>query len=92
MERRVSNPNLSPAPNSSFRCKVKLTPYAIVDQTSRVWSTDIMMADTNLTFTATIPVDIKPGTYILRQEVRPGPLPLLFPPCPTPTHTNPPPR
>jgi len=34
-----------------------------------VWGTDRMMDDTNGTWTATIPADIKPGSYIIRQEV-----------------------
>ena len=41
-----------------------------MDPASRVWGTDLMMNKTNLTFTATIPADIKPGKYIVRQEVR----------------------
>jgi hypothetical protein len=40
-----------------------------IDTDSRVWGTDRMMDETNLTYTATIPADIKPGTYIVRQEV-----------------------
>ena len=34
-----------------------------------VWATDRMMARGNLSWTATIPADIKPGNYIVRQEV-----------------------
>lgn len=35
-----------------------------------VWGTVKMIDDTNNTWTATIPADIKPGNYIIRQEVR----------------------
>jgi hypothetical protein len=35
-----------------------------------VWGTVRMMDDTNGTWTATIPADIKPGNYVIRQEVR----------------------
>jgi hypothetical protein len=35
-----------------------------------VWATVRMMDETNGTWTATIPADIKPGNYIIRQEVR----------------------
>jgi len=34
-----------------------------------VWATDRFMDQTNGTFTGTIPADIKPGNYIIRQEV-----------------------
>lgn len=34
-----------------------------------VWGTVKLMDKTNGTFTATIPADIKPGNYVLRQEV-----------------------
>lgn len=34
-----------------------------------VWGTVKMLDDTNGTWTVTIPADIKPGTYIIRQEV-----------------------
>ncbi|KAK0652354.1 glycoside hydrolase [Cercophora newfieldiana] len=34
-----------------------------------VWGTVRMMDKTNHTWTATIPADIRPGTYIIRQEV-----------------------
>lgn len=34
-----------------------------------VWANVRMMDDTNGTWTATIPADIKPGNYIIRQEV-----------------------
>ena len=35
-----------------------------------VWANVRMMDDTNGTWTATIPADIKPGNYVIRQEVR----------------------
>lgn len=35
-----------------------------------VWGTVRMMDDTNGTWTATVPADIKPGNYVIRQEVR----------------------
>lgn len=35
-----------------------------------VWGTVRMMDKTNHTWTATIPADIRPGTYVIRQEVR----------------------
>lgn len=38
-----------------------------------VWGTDRLMDETNGTWTAVIPADVKPGTYVIRQEV--GPLP-----------------
>jgi hypothetical protein len=34
-----------------------------------VWGTVRMMDKTNHTWTATIPADVKPGTYIIRQEI-----------------------
>ena len=34
-----------------------------------VWGTDRLIDNTNGTWTATIPADIKPGNYIIRQEV-----------------------
>jgi len=41
-----------------------------MDTATRVWGTDIMQDELNLTVTVTIPADIKPGLYIIRQEVR----------------------
>lgn len=35
-----------------------------------IWANVRMMDDTNGTWTATIPADIKPGNYVIRQEVR----------------------
>lgn len=35
-----------------------------------VWANVRMMNQTNGTWTATVPADIKPGNYIIRQEVR----------------------
>ncbi|KAK0653134.1 glycoside hydrolase [Cercophora newfieldiana] len=37
-----------------------------------VWANVRMMDDKNMTWTATIPADIKPGTYVLRHEVSSG--------------------
>jgi hypothetical protein len=34
-----------------------------------VWGTVRMLDQTNGTWTATIPADIKPGNYVIRQEV-----------------------
>ena len=43
-----------------------------------IWGTDKMMDRTNMTWTAAIPADIKPGTYIVRQEVNDAPCQVQF--------------
>jgi hypothetical protein len=45
--------------------------FKIAEDTNQggVWGTIRMIENTNSSWTATIPADIKPGTYVLRQEV-----------------------
>ena len=46
--------------------------FKIAEETNEngIWGTVRMIDSTNNTWTATIPADIKPGNYIIRQEVR----------------------
>jgi len=46
--------------------------FKFAEETNKdgVWGTVKMIDDANSTWTVTIPADVKPGNYVIRQEVR----------------------